>query len=168
MRQYLFLIILTFCVSCSKNSSRPLASSDSGTFKDLTPATESKTMIEELYQIIDDHRADLGLRPFIRNDEVSELVQSHSDAMARGTVAFGHSGMSGRCSQAYSILGAGSACAENVAKGQASAAAAFRSWMNSPAHRGHLEDPELTHTGIAFAKSATGTHYWTQIFVNGN
>lgn len=115
--------------------------------------------------LVNDHRQGLGLRALIHDPGMEKIAQTHSQNMANGTVAFGHTGFSSRCSQARAILGGGNLCAENVAYGQKTPQAAFNSWMNSSGHRANIEQPRATHTGFGYAKSASGTLYWTQIFL---
>lgn len=132
------------------------------------PVDEKTSMINAFMKLVNDHRGSLGLKPLIHVDGMGAIAERHSSDMARGIVAFGHSGFSGRCSEAREVLGSGNLCAENVAKGQKTVSAAFQSWMNSSSHRANIEGARLTHTGFGFAKSSSGTYYWTQIFLEKN
>lgn len=115
--------------------------------------------------LVNNHRTSIGLRALILDDGLNEIVLEHSQNMANKTVAFGHTGFSSRCSAGYDALGGGSWCGENVAMGQKTPQAAFTSWMNSSGHRANIESSRATHTGFAYAKSSSGTYYWTQIFI---
>ncbi|WPU63224.1 CAP domain-containing protein [Peredibacter starrii] len=127
--------------------------------------TPTQTWTEEFMDLINDHRQSLGLRALIHDPGMEKIAQTHSQNMANGTVAFGHTGFSSRCSQARAVLGGGNLCAENVAYGQKTPQAAFNAWMNSSGHRANIEQSRVTHTGFGYAKSASGTYYWTQIFL---
>lgn len=127
--------------------------------------TPTQTWTEEFMDLINDHRQSIGLRALIHDPGMEKIAQTHSQNMANGTVAFGHTGFSTRCSQARAVLGGGNLCAENVAYGQKTPQAAFNSWMNSSGHRANIEQSRVTHTGFGYAKNASGTVYWTQIFL---
>jgi uncharacterized protein YkwD len=58
----------------------------------------------------------------------------------------------------------GSAWAENIAKGQRSAAEVVRAWMNSDGHRQNIMNCSYTHIGVGAVKDARGQIYWTQDF----
>ena len=85
--------------------------------------------------------------------------------MANKEVSFGHTGFSGRCSEAREAMDGGNLCAENVAMGQKTALAVFTAWMNSSSHRANIENARVTHSGLGFAKSSAGTIYWTHLFL---
>lgn len=159
-------LILILSMSCESNkaTSSDAAVTNSET---ITPTNPSVTLTytEQFMELVNNHRATLGLNALILNDELSQIVQDHSDAMASGSVAFGHSGFSTRCTDSRSALGGGNLCAENVAMGQKTPQAAFTSWMNSSGHKANIEQSRATHTGFGFKKSSSGTFYWTQIFI---
>lgn len=58
-----------------------------------------------------------------------------------------------------------SAAAENIAYGQRSAQEVVTAWMGSPGHRANILSNSYTHTGVGAAKTASGTLYWTQMFM---
>lgn len=128
------------------------------------PST-TQTWTEEFMDMVNDHRASIGLRALIHDDQMGDIARTHSQNMASGAVAFGHTGFSARCSASKSALGGGNWCGENVAAGQTSPKSAFTSWMNSSGHRANIEKSSATHTGFGFAKSSSGKYYWTQIFI---
>lgn len=123
------------------------------------------TMTQDFMELVNDHRETLGLEPLIHDEEMAVIVTKHSMSMANGSVAFGHTGFSTRCNESKTALGGGNWCGENVAMGQKTVQAAFTSWMNSSGHKANIESSRATHTGFGFAKSSSGTYYWTQIFV---
>ncbi|MES2525490.1 MAG: CAP domain-containing protein [Bdellovibrionota bacterium] len=131
----------------------------------LDPKTK---MIEEFMDLINDHRISLGLSTLDHTDGLQEIAQGHSQNMASGNVAFGHTGFSTRCSLGRTVIGGGNLCAENVATGQKTVEAAFNAWMNSSGHRANIEQARVTHTGFGFAQSSSGVWYWTQIFLEKN
>ena len=146
----LLILLLMFSISCNKDSSNP---APTGTETETTnhqvkPPTTSPTptpsptipsttesWTEEFMDLINNHRASIGLRALIHDDDMGEIARTHGQNMASGAVAFGHTGFSIRCSASKSALGGGNWCGENVAAGQTSPKAAFTSWMNSSGHR---------------------------------
>ena len=53
--------------------------------------------------------------------------------------------------------------AENIAFGQADAAAVMEAWLKSPGHRANILDCDLTLLGTGVA-TGTGGPWWTQLF----
>lgn len=172
------ILLLLIALSCNKNSSTtsarktssqlPTVDSSSPSLPSLdpiAPVEAHKTWTEEFMDLINEHRTGMGLRSLIHNSDIGDIAQKHSQDMASGKVAFGHSGFSSRCSEARLVLGGGNWCGENVASGQKTPQAAFNSWMNSTGHRANIESIKATHTGFGYAKNSSGKYYWTQIFI---
>lgn len=172
------IIFLLFTFGCKKDSSTESASEATTQTQSPTsptnpggnsaPDATTLTWTEKFMDLVNDHRASIGLRGILIDDGLNDIALKHSRNMASGAVAFGHTGFSGRCSEGYAELGGGNWCAENVAKGQKTPEAAFNSWMNSSGHRANIESTKTTHTGFAYAKSSNGAYYWTQIFIRKN
>jgi uncharacterized protein YkwD len=118
--------------------------------------------------LINEHRKEIGAPLLSLNDQLSTIALGHSTNMANETVDFGHTGFSGRCTDARNAVNGGNLCAENVAMGQKTARAVFDAWMDSPGHRANMEQARFTHMGIAYKQNRNGTFYWTQILVEKN
>ena len=176
----LLLTSLLLLTACNKNPDEGTSSSDQTVVDETTGGTSggtnggsttggtttpTQTWTEEFMDLINDHRQSIGLRALIHDPGMEKIAQIHSQNMANGSVAFGHTGFSARCSEARAVLGGGNLCAENVAYGQKTPQAVFNSWMNSSGHRANIEQSRVTHTGFGYAKNASGTVYWTQIFL---
>ena len=173
MKTTLF-IILAFFISCNKSSGgakvaeaaqTPVETPGTPTSPTPTPTNPALNWTEEFMELVNTHRITLGLRPLIHSESLATIVTEHSQNMANKSVAFGHDGFSGRCSESRNALGGGNWCGENVAMGQKTPQNAFNSWMNSSGHRANIEQSRATHTGFGFAKNSAGTYYWTQIFI---
>lgn len=55
---------------------------------------------------------------------------------------------------------------ENIAAGNATAAATVEQWMNSPGHGNNILNPNYTHLGVGYVNTPGGyRHYWVQMFV---
>ncbi len=170
-----------FSISCEKDSSKgtqaltgvdteatvPLVTPPLIPAAPTTPTSPStsQTWTEEFMDLVNVHRASIGLTALLHDDEMGAIARTHSQNMASGAVAFGHTGFSGRCSASRAALSGGNWCGENVAAGQTSPKAAFISWMNSSGHRANIEQGRATHTGFGYARSSSGKYYWTQIFL---
>ena len=155
----LLTLSLAFFSACAGQTSNIISEAAA------TSVTASPTMTQEFIDILNDHRASLSLQPLILDEEMSAIAQKHADAMAAKKTSFGHAGFSERCSESRKVLGGGNVCAENVAQGQINPQEVFRSWMNSPGHRSHIEDVRLTHTGLAYKEDEAGKVFWTEIFL---
>jgi uncharacterized protein YkwD len=132
--------------------------------EDLSP--EETQWASELVDLVNDHRSALGLRDLSEHTSMHLIAKGHSQNMAQGRVGFGHTGFSGRCRAAKTALGGGNWCAENVARGQATPALVFASWLSSGNHRDNIENPRATHMGVGFVPRPGGPgHYWTQLFL---
>ena len=112
---------------------------------------------------INAHRKSKGLNELIWDSKITQQSRNHSIAMALNKVPFSHEGFNQRSSALLPWL----AIAENVHQNTGfddPVAKAIESWLLSPSHKANIEG-QYTHTGIGIAKSASGTIYFTQIFV---
>ncbi len=120
----------------------------------------------DIVKLVNNHRAQLGLRPLKTSKAITLPSKLHSENMARGIVRFGHEGFEKRSEGIKKTIG-GTGFAENLAFGQTTAASVVEAWLNSQGHRKNIEG-DFTHVGIGIAKSESGTLFYTQIFVNLN
>lgn len=157
------ILILFFLVACKTPSAENLNPLDQYLNPDL--GSESRSITEEYMELVNDHRVSIGLNPLIYSKDIEVLAQNHSDNMASGAVAFGHTGSSERCQNIRSSFGSSNLCGEIVAKGQTSVSLVFQAWMNSSNHKSKIEGARYTHTGFAFKKASNGVIFWTQIFL---
>ncbi len=165
------LSALLFLFACNDpNTILPATSTnDTGSVSGEIPSAITKdSIMTEFETLINNHRIDIGEASVVFTDALNNIAKAHSEEMANGSVAFGHSGFSSRCEAAYTSLGGGNLCAENVAMGQGNAQAAFDAWMNSSGHRANIEQTRVNFSGFGYAKSTSGIIYWTEIFVEKN
>lgn len=153
------LLLLLLSSSCNDSSN-----GNSERKSPYVRADESQ-VLSEYYKIVDDYRIDIGLERLVPSTQIEEVAQEHSENMAKGLVAFGHTNSSKRCQKIMTELGPANLCGEIVAKGQKEPADVFRSWMDSPGHASKIKNSRYTHTGLGVAISEDGTNYWTQIFL---
>lgn len=157
MKTFLLLLSCLIFFSCGKDS------------KNSAPQNFQDTSTLELsyLDLLNNHREKLGMSLLINLVEIEEMALEHSFNMAQGSVRFGHSGFSNRCRKLESELRS-SGCGEIVARGQKTSKDVLSAWLNSPAHRKSIENPNYTHTGLGLKKDNNGKTYWTQIFITIN
>jgi uncharacterized protein YkwD len=166
-----FLLVVFFFSSCRKEDEVTTPDTSIGTPAQVskqspahTNARTAATIEEEILQLVNTHRAAMGLAPLTMNTVISTEALQHSQNIANGTVPFGHDGFGGRSSRIRQQLG-GNGVAENVAASYRSAKAVVTGWLNSSGHKANIEG-SYTHTGIGVATSSNGQKYYTQIFLN--
>jgi len=129
-----------------------------------TPPTEidyGKTLSD-----LNAYRVENGLRPLTYNEKLNRASEVHAKDLASadmishtGTDGSGHGDRVQLQGYYFSIA------AENVATGQKSWDAAFRSWKNSPGHNENLLRDDVTEFGIALAYAPKTSHatYWAML-----
>ena len=134
-------------------------------------AAERDTKVRDLLREMNRVRAEHGLRALRADARLMQAAQKHTEDMAAKS-HFDHRGSDGS-SLRDRVQRAGYSFAkvsENLAAGQATAAAAVRTWLDSPPHRRNLLDPDLRHVGIGYVFRQTDAaarlygHYWTADF----
>jgi len=122
---------------------------------------------EELWGLVNDHRARRGLSPLQRDPVLDDAAARHSRAMQRsGRIS--HEGSAERLRSVREALNLRSV-AENVASacghGAQTEAVMFESWLSSSGHRANLEgDYSLGGLGVAAGDDGDNCTYATQIF----
>ena len=113
--------------------------------------------------LVNEARADAGCDPVTADPALAAVARAHSADM-RDRDYFSHTSPEGlspfdRAEQA----GVDYSRAENIAFGQADAAAVMEAWLKSPGHRANILDCDLTKLGVGVAEG-TGGPWWTQLF----
>ena len=135
-----------------------------------TPAQDASTpeaMAAEVVRLVNVERAKEGLAPLGTYDSLTkaaqirapEIVTLFSHDRPDGTSCFTAMDQTGAKKGAYTW-------GENIAAGNATAAATVEQWMNSPGHRANILNAKFTHIGVGYQHSAGSTygHYWVQMF----
>ncbi|WP_051159204.1 CAP domain-containing protein [Agromyces subbeticus] len=127
------------------------------------PAQGSGAAEASVLATVNEERAAAGCSPVRADSALAAVALAHSvDMDARDF--FAHENLDGQSpwdrADAAGIAYAGG---ENIARGQADAAAVMESWMNSPGHRANILncDFETLGTGV---HEAPGGPWWTQLF----
>ena len=120
----------------------------------------------EVVRLTNVERASAGCADLRTDTTLAGAARAHSADMAN-TGKFSHDGADGsdpgaRMRQAGYDPGAG--WAENIARGQASAASVMAAWMASPGHRANILNCDFKAIGVGAARSARGQLFWTQDF----
>lgn len=139
-----------------------------------TPAQDASTPEElaaEVVRLVNVERAKEGLAPLGTYDSLTkaaqirapEIVTLFSHDRPDGTSCFTAMDQTGATKGAYTW-------GENIAAGNATAAATVEQWMNSPGHRANILNAKFTHIGVGYQHSAGSTygHYWVQMFTGTN
>ena len=139
-----------------------------------TPAQNASTPEElaaEVVRLVNVERAKEGLAPLGTYDSLTkaaqirapEIVTLFSHDRPDGTSCFTAMDQTGAKKGAYTW-------GENIAAGNATAAATVEQWMNSPGHRANILNAKFTHIGVGYQHSAGSTygHYWVQMFTGTN
>lgn len=127
---------------------------------------DAVTLEGEVLALTNAERTKAGC-PALRLDaSLATAARAHSVDMATSGM-FGHPGSDGsdpgaRMQRAGYNTSAG--WAENIARGQPTAAAVLTAWMGSPDHRSNILNCEFVALGVGAARSASGQLYWTQDF----
>nr|WP_106785019.1 CAP domain-containing protein [Lysinibacillus timonensis] len=122
-----------------------------------------KAIENEVIALTNQERAKNGLPPLKQNWELSRVARYKSQDMSDLNY-FSHTsptyGTPFKMIENFGI--SSSAAAENIAKGQRTAAEVVKSWMNSSGHRANILNGTYTEIGVGY--DADG-NYWTQMFI---
>ncbi|MFD9003167.1 CAP domain-containing protein [Streptomyces sp. NPDC059582] len=129
------------------------------------PVTVSATAQAEaeVLKLVNEERAKVGCSAVTANGALTDLAEAFSEDMAQRNF-FDHTDPDGatpwdRAAKAgISDLGG-----ENIARGQADAAAVMNAWMNSPGHRANILNCDFQTLGVG-VHLGEGGPWWTQDF----
>ncbi|MEV5317877.1 CAP domain-containing protein [Streptomyces sp. NPDC052687] len=133
--------------------------------KTTAPVTVSAEAAAEaqVLKLVNDERAKAGCSPVAANSALAKLARDFSADMAARDF-FDHTDPSGATpwdrAEKAGITDLGG---ENIARGQADAAAVMEAWMNSPGHRANILNCEFTTLGVG-VHFGPGGPWWTQDF----
>lgn len=136
---------------------------------DDTPAYIDKNNSElgiEVIELINARRSDYGLDTLTADDNITEIALAHSKDMAEYDY-IDHTSPAG-LSPFDRLDFAGiyyMSAAENIGSGFLTAEDVVNSWMNSPAHRENILNPEFTHIGVGYYAGGSNGTYWTLMLI---
>ncbi|MEU9099900.1 sigma-70 family RNA polymerase sigma factor [Streptomyces sp. NPDC048361] len=151
----------------AKPSPRPAPPKPAPSTKRATPSaadTGTPAAVQQVLDLVNSERSKAGCSALTSNSKLYDAALKHSENMAAQNF-FDHTDPSG-AGPGERITAAGyqwSAYGENIARGQADAAAVMDSWMNSPGHRANILNCGFKEIGIG-VHYGSGGPWWTQDF----
>lgn len=125
-----------------------------------------KAFEKEVVRLTNIERSKNGLKPLNENWELSRVARFKSQDMIDRRY-FDHTsptyGSPFTMMKNFEIRY--TAAGENIAYGQRTPEEVVNGWMNSPGHRANILNANFTQIGVGFAKTSSGTPYWTQMFI---
>lgn len=112
--------------------------------------------------LINQHRASLGLNTLERINHISYKSSQHSEYMV-DTNDVGHANFGERQNNMHQALGA-LKVGENVAFNYSSPESVVQAWLNSAGHKASIEG-DYTHFGISVRQNDLGQKYYTNMFI---
>ncbi|MGW3205536.1 CAP domain-containing protein [Streptomyces sp. NPDC001135] len=117
----------------------------------------------EVLALVNQERAKVGCSPLAANSSLTSLAEAFSDDMAARDF-FDHTDPNGRTPwDRAAAAGVTDLGGENIARGQADAAAVMKAWMNSPGHRANILNCDFKTLGVG-VHFGPGGPWWTQDF----
>jgi uncharacterized protein YkwD len=160
-RAILPLVLVFTMISCSSDST-----------EDLVTPTSTAALVQnydytaeelELADLINAHRASLGLNNLLTINHVSYKSEEHNEYMI-AKKEINHDLFAERSQNIMQVLGAVKVN-ENVAYNFNTPASVLNAWLHSAGHKANIEG-SFTHFGISIREDAvTGKKYYTNIFI---
>jgi uncharacterized protein YkwD len=127
-----------------------------------TPDSTEKTNIDEVFSLLNAHRAANGLSALAYDTLLEATIQGHCQHMSAHSF-FDHTAPEAAVDLPWprAQLCGTTANAENIAQGYTSPSAVMTGWTNSPGHEANMLTTNSSRVGIGY--EATG-RYWGQIF----
>lgn len=124
------------------------------------PSSTDKTLINEVFRLLNEHRAKNGRAALVYDDALEQAMQGHCRHMAEHTF-FAHDAPEAEVSSPWdrAKFCGGSASGENIAYNQPNPADVIRTWIESPGHNENMLSAGFTKVGICHAQRR-----WGQLF----
>jgi uncharacterized protein YkwD len=127
-----------------------------------TPAAAEKTLIEEVFMLLNEHRMANGESALAYDTELESAIQGHCVHMSQHSF-FAHEAEEEGVVTPWdrAELCGTSANGENIAQGQRSAADVMEDWTNSSGHNQNMLSSNFTRVGIGYTADGRS---WGQLF----
>lgn len=117
----------------------------------------------EVIRLVNEQRAQNGLKPLTASWELSRVARYKSQDMADNRYFSHTSPTYGTPFQMIKAFGISFRSAgENIAYGQRTPQAVVNAWMNSSGHRANILSSSYTQIGVGYVANG---NYWTQMFI---
>lgn len=117
----------------------------------------------EVVRLVNEVRAQNGLKPLTANWELSRIARYKSQDMADNGYFSHTSPTYGSPFNMIRAFGLSYRTAgENIAYGQTTPQMVMNSWMNSSGHRANILNSSFTQIGVGYSPDG---NYWTQMFI---
>lgn len=124
-------------------------------------AQAGESEIGRVFALTNAERAEAGCKPLTRDAVAGKAAQRYAQQMSRSG-ELSHTGSDGsNFVERMRAAGHDDPGAENIAKGQDSAAEVVQQWMDSPGHRENILDCSLTTLGVGHTDEGD---FWVQEF----
>ncbi len=123
-----------------------------------------------VFDLINQKRAEVGLKPLVWSDDLEKIARGHSENMAEYDF-FSHRDLNGKAvsDRADSAgLSKWRSIGENIAFNRGYAdpiAKAVDLWLNSPSHKNNLLSATWKESAVGVAITEDGSYYFTQVFL---
>lgn len=129
---------------------------------------EASPEVRQVLALTNRERLKAGLPALRLDPELSRAAQAHAEDMARRRY-LSHLSPEGErvpARIARTSFGSWTACGENIAAGQPTAAEAVAAWMESPGHRANILSAWYAEmgVGVVYDPAAPYVRYWVQVF----
>lgn len=134
------------------------------------PVSDTERLEQRVHELVNAHRATVGATPLKYNDLMRDFCRKHSQNMAARRVPFGHQGFEQRMDTIRRTIAGTGEAGENVARlpfttVDETAQNALQMWLNSPPHRGNIENRRYNLTGVGASIDTSGQVFLTQKFM---
>jgi uncharacterized protein YkwD len=125
--------------------------------------SEESAAAAQVLKLVNEERAKVGCSAVAANSALADLAQDFSEDMAQRGF-FDHTDPDGKTPwDRAEKAGISNLGGENIARGQADAAAVMDAWMNSPGHRANILNCDFKTLGVG-VQLGSGGPWWTQDF----
>lgn len=125
--------------------------------------TSVRSFEQEVIRLVNEQRAQNGLKPLSENWELSRVARYKSQDMVDNRYFSHTSPTYGSPFQMIRDFGISFRRAgENIAYGQRTPQAVVNAWMNSSGHRANILNASYTQIGVGYVAAG---NYWTQMFI---
>ncbi|MCP2273837.1 putative conserved protein YkwD, contains CAP (CSP/antigen 5/PR1) domain [Actinokineospora diospyrosa] len=148
-------------VTTTTTTVKPTTTTPKPTTTTAKPPPVDSSVAGQVLTITNEERAKAGCSPVALDSRLNQAAQDHSADMSAQNY-FSHTSLDGRTFvDRAKAAGYTSPGAENIAKGQRTAAQVMTAWMNSAGHRANILNCGLKTMGLGFVQNG---YYWTQMF----